>query len=97
MDRVQVIKQEWSDLGGDVNDEDEFGGSPIEPQEDAVEAAGVYLQDASNRDETTLIARSGNDMTFKDSNNTTVTLTQLLEGSGEVALSWRRHFLLMGC
>lgn len=83
MDRVQVIKQESSALGGDDADASEWGSNPIEPQEDAVEAAGVYLQDVSNRDETTLLSRAGLDMLFKDGNNPTAkTLTELLAGAG---------------
>ena len=82
MDRVQVLKRESAALGGDAADEAPWD-APIEPQEDAVEAAGVYLQDDSNRDESTLVARSGDDMTFKDTNNPTAkTLTELLSGSG---------------
>jgi hypothetical protein len=82
MDRVQVLKRESAALGGDGADEAPWD-APIEPQEDAVEAAGVYLQDATNRDETTLVARSGNDMTFKDvSNPTPSTLSDLIAGTG---------------
>lgn len=78
MDRVQVIKIESPGLGGTELDEEY---TPIEPREDAVEAAGVYLQDASNRDETTLITRDGDDMTFQDGNNPVAqTLTQILSG-----------------
>ena len=77
MDRVQLLKQESAALGGDAADEVPYP-DPINPQEDAIEVAGVYLQDVSNRDETTLIDRSGNDMRFKDGNNTTpVTLSTL--------------------
>lgn len=82
MDRVQVLKRETGALGGDPADEAPWP-EPIEPQEDAMEAAGVYVQDVSNRDETTLISRSGNDMLFKDGNNPSdVTLTQLLATGG---------------
>lgn len=82
MDRVQVLKRESAALGGDAADEAPWD-APIEPQEDAVEAAGLYLQDDSNRDETTIISRSGDDMTFKDGSNPTAkTLTDLLSGSG---------------
>lgn len=87
-------KQESTDLGGDDADALAFD-VPIDPQEDRIETAGIYLQDASNRDETTLLARSGNDMTFKDGNNTTKTLTELL--GGEATIPWQRYFLLMGC
>lgn len=82
MDRVQVVKQESAALGGDAADEAPYD-SPIDPREDAIEAAGVFLQDAANRDESTLVARSGDDMTFKDvSNPTAVTLTELITGTG---------------
>lgn len=82
MDRVQVIKQESAALGGDPADEQPWN-EPIEPQEDAIEAAGVYLQDGSNRDESTLVNRAGLDMLFKDGNNpTTKTLSQMLAGTG---------------
>lgn len=90
MDRVQVLKQESTALGGDGS-EDVPWPAPIEPQEDALESAGVYIQDASNRDENVLIARSGDDMTFKDvSNPTAKTLTELLSGSGGLTESGHR-------
>lgn len=80
MDRVQVLKRESSAGGGDPADEAPWD-SPIEPQEDALEAAGLYVQDAAHRDETTLISRSGDDMLFKDGNNpTAATLSELLGG-----------------
>jgi len=82
MDRVQLTKQEWASLGGDVVDESPYP-EPIEPQEDAVEVAGVFLQDSANRDESVLVARSGDDMTFTDvSNPSPLTLTQLASGTG---------------
>lgn len=85
-DRVQVLKRESGDLGGDSADEQPWE-EPIEPQEDALEAAGVYLQDASNRDEAVLIWRDGDDMKFKDvANPSGHTLTQL--ASGGVGLSY---------
>ena len=82
MDRVQLLKQEWSSLGGDAADESPYP-EPIEAQEDAIEAAGVFLQDGSNRDEAVLVARNGDDMTFRDVNNPTpLSLTQLASGTG---------------
>jgi hypothetical protein len=93
-DRIQVLKQESSPLGGDAADTVDYP-SPIDPQEDALEAAGVYLQDASNRDETTYVARNGTNMVFRDvTTGTEYTLTQLVGGSADPA--WRRHFLMMG-
>jgi hypothetical protein len=87
MDRVQVLKQESAALGGDGADEVPWP-DPIDPQEDAPEVAGVYFQDASNRDETTLIDRSGNDMRLRDGNNPTpVTLSDLVAGAGGVTES----------
>ena len=54
---VQVLKQESEALGGDAGDEMPYP-APIEPQEDMIEAAGIYLQDAENRDENVYIDRS---------------------------------------
>lgn len=77
-DRVQLLKQESSALGGDAADDLPYS-VPIDPQEDALECAGVYLQDASNRDEAVYVARAGDDMVFRDKVQTTpVTLTDLL-------------------
>lgn len=92
MDRVQIIKVESPGLGGT---EEDVEYTPIEPQEDAIEAMGIYLQDSSSRDESTLISRSGNDMLFADGNNSTVTLSELANPAGSDH-AWRRHFLLMG-
>jgi hypothetical protein len=80
-DRVQVLKQESSGGGGDDAD---FAvlPSPIEAQEDAIESAGHYFQDASNRDESTLIHREGDDMRFKDSNNPSGHTLSALASSG---------------
>lgn len=83
IDRVQVLKQESTALGGDDADASEWGSNPIEPQEDALESAGLYIQDATNRDETTFISRLGLDMLFKDGNNpVSKTLTEVLAGAG---------------
>jgi len=90
MDRVQVVKQESAALGGDAADEAPYD-SPIDPQEDAIEAAGVYLQDPSNRDEDVLVTRDGDDMTFKDvSNPAEVTLSDLIAGAGGLTIAAHR-------
>jgi hypothetical protein len=95
MDRVQVLKQESAALGGDDADSEVFN-APIEPQEDAIEVAGMYIQDVLNRDESTLLSRDGNNMRFKDGNNPSgVTLSELLTGAAP-DYAFRRHFLLMG-
>jgi len=68
-DRVQVVKRESGDLGGDPNDELPFY-APIEPQEDAIEAAGIYFQRQGARDTQVYIGRNSNDqMTFSDVEN----------------------------
>ena len=90
MDRVQVLKVETADLGGDAADERPWP-EPIAPQEDAIEAAGYYLQDASNRDENVGFKRSGDDAEFFDINNPTpVTLTDLVAGAGGLTESAHR-------
>jgi succinate dehydrogenase/fumarate reductase flavoprotein subunit len=90
-DRVQVLKQESAALGGDGTEDVPYT-TAIAPQEDAIETAGMYLQDAGARDESVWIERNGNDMRFRDLNNTTpVTLTQL-----RTDYAFRRHFALMG-
>ena len=79
-DRVQVLKRESAALGGSAEDEQPWD-APIEPQEDAIEAAGVYFQDADARDEQVLAWREGDDLKFKDvSNPSGQTLSQLASG-----------------
>lgn len=81
-DRVQVLKQESSALGGNASDAVDYP-TPIKPQEDVLESAGVFLQDASNRDESVYIARNGSDVVFRDvSNPTERTLSELLSAVG---------------
>lgn len=81
-DRIQLLKQESSSFGGDSADETDYP-APIAAQEDAIECAGVYLQDAGARDENVWIERNGNDLRFRDvSNPTPVTLTTLMSGGG---------------
>jgi len=90
MDRVQVLKRESTAGGGDPADEQPWD-SPIEPQEDAIETAGVFLQDPTHLDESTLIDRVGDDMRFKDGNNPTPkTLSDLLAGTGGLTESGHR-------
>jgi hypothetical protein len=70
VDRVQVTKVESTALGGDDNDINPFGApTPIEPQEDAIETAGIFLQDESNRDENVGIYRNGNNLCLFDNDN----------------------------
>ena len=97
IDRVQVMKQESTALGGDDTDATEWGPTPLDPQEDALEARGYFIQDESNRDEKVVVSRTGDDMTFKDvSNPGEKTLTELLAGAGgltETAHRALRHLI----
>jgi hypothetical protein len=95
-DKVQVLKRESSALGGNPADDVDYP-TPLNAQTDALEAAGVYLQDALNRDAAVYIARAGDDLVLRDVNNTTpVTLTSLVTGTPVVDRAFRRHFLFMG-
>ncbi|PNX51465.1 MAG: hypothetical protein BV456_03115 [Thermoplasmata archaeon M8B2D] len=86
-DRVQLTKVESTALGGNDSDIDPFGApSPIEPQEDAIESCGLYIQDNSNRDENVGIYRDGNNLCLFDNNGASnqypgYTLTQLITSS----------------
>lgn len=77
------MKQESTALGGDDADVVEWGPTPIESQEDAIEAAGLYLQDGSNRDEDALLWRDGDTIKAKDVTYGSVDL--LAGGSGITA------------
>jgi hypothetical protein len=79
-DKVKPLKLESPDTGG--TQEDMFPTS-LDPQEDYIEVRGLVLDDASNKDETTVVDRNGDNMQFKDVNNPTpVTLTTLVAGGG---------------
>ena len=62
-DRVQVLKVESAENGGDAIDSRVFP-TPIQPQEDMIECAGVYLQNTNNRDENVYISREGNSISI---------------------------------
>jgi hypothetical protein len=82
VDRVQPIIRESSALGGDSADEEEMP-RPIEPQEDAIETAGVFFQSSTDRDETVAAWREDTTgrLLFKDGENASaVSLTQLSAG-----------------
>lgn len=94
-DRVQVLKQESAALGGDSADDVPWASDPIAPQEDAIESAGVYFQDALNRDEAVYIERDGTNMRFVDQVNTApLTLSELRHNTAST--QYRRTFFLMG-
>ena len=79
-DRVQALKYENAAKGGDAADDTLGIPMEISPQEDVLETAGVYLQDALNRDENVYIDRDGDDLRFRDVNNPTpVPLSDVLK------------------
>jgi hypothetical protein len=63
--RVQLQKRESAALGGAAADDVDYP-KPISAQEDAIESAGVYFQDALNRDQNVYVERAGVDMRFVD-------------------------------
>lgn len=82
MDRVQVLKQESAAGGGSADDERPWP-VPIQSQEDAVEAAGYYVQSATERDELVYLKRdSSGNLLFKDKNTSQTTLSELASGGG---------------
>jgi hypothetical protein len=78
IDRVQPLKLEDPSTGGDQTDQ---FPTELDPSEDYVECAGLVIDDATHRDESTTIYRDGNDMRFTDTNNPDgPTLTELRAG-----------------
>lgn len=80
-DRVQPVKWESTGEGGST---DEPFPSGVNPQQDALEARGIYGAATDARDETTYIIRDGDDWKFRDKAlGVEKTLTQLAAaGSG---------------
>lgn len=79
IDRVQPLKLEDPATGG--TDTDLFPET-AKRNEDYLDTRGVAIQDDTSNDETTVLSRSGDDMTFKDGNHPSpVTLTNLLESA----------------
>lgn len=75
------MKQEWASLGGDPSEEAP-NPMPIDAQEDSIECAGLVLNDATHRDATVKVTRSGNDMQFTDPSTGTKKLSELAAGGG---------------
>lgn len=82
-DRVQVYKTESTAGGGKDSDRGPYGGPvAINPQQDAIESAGLYLNDESYRDENVAVFRDGSDMKLKDVNNPAGLSLTALAGGG---------------
>jgi hypothetical protein len=79
VDRVQLVKWETAAKGGQVSDEEDIPAE-IEPEEDAIEVAGVYLQRPGARDTQVLMSRDLSDnLTFRDvASPTAKTLSDLV-------------------
>lgn len=87
VDRVQLSKQESAAGGGDAADSDDFLHSPLEPNEDAPEVQGLFIQPPAPsvvRDELVYVTRDGaGNMIFRDDVDATErTLSALLVGGG---------------
>lgn len=95
-DRVQLVKQESVSGGGTASDDSDFlGDFPLDPEQDAPDLAGIYLQESGvARDKTVVIYRENNQMYFEDGVNSgsgRATLTELLTGSGVSGLTEAQH------
>lgn len=83
-DRVQLLKQESTALGGDDADVVEWGATPLDPLEDAPEVRGIFYQPSGGpKDELVYTTRDAfGNLVFKDANNVEKTLSDLTGGSG---------------
>lgn len=84
-DKVHLIKQEFTSLGGDAADESlDFGECPLEPNEDGIAVQGIFLEPptpSTASDEDVFIGRSSTgDMCFADQNQAEVSLSVLALG-----------------
>lgn len=80
MDRIKPLKLESANTGGV---EDDMFPTSLDPHEDYLECRGLVFDTDTVADETTVISRNGDDLTFKDTNNSTpVTLSDLIAGTG---------------
>src|SRR5436190_1833013 len=94
MDRVQVVKREQAELGGNAADELPYD-APLNPQQDAIEVAGVFVQDASNRDQSVLIDRANGELRLRDT-KVTRTIAELLRKADHPGLRQLIHFIEHG-
>lgn len=86
LDIVQVIKQEWSNLGGGEGSDYAFS-VPLNAVQDAPEFPGVFFVEVGRRNKAIAVWPDGSDLRFKDLSNSGpggsgYTLTELLTGVG---------------
>lgn len=84
LDVIQVIKQEWPDLGGGSNSGYPYS-LPIEPLEDGIEAAALFVVEVGRRNKAVAIWADSGKLRFRDVTNQNTggqgyTLTELLAG-----------------
>lgn len=81
-DRVQVLKQESAAGGGNPADDDPFLNSPIDETEDALSAAGLFIQEQGGpADEDAGIWREGGILKAKDTGHATINLLDSAAGT----------------
>ncbi len=88
LDVVQVIKQEWPDLGGEPGPLIPYP-QPIEPLEDGIEAAALFVVEVGRRNKGVAIWSDNGNIRFRDiinpgTSGTGYTLTELLAGAGGI-------------
>lgn len=83
-DRVRPYKAETAATGGTASDDRPYP-RVLDPQRDALDAAGLFMQQVGSADRNVAVWREGNLMHFRDGSmaaNTSVTLSQLASGGG---------------
>jgi hypothetical protein len=87
-DRVQPVVQESAANGGGAESDPDFLQKPLTPQQDALEAAGLYVQEPGQpRDGGVLIRREGGEMLLRDKARPERTLSDILALSSVVIAS----------
>lgn len=93
VDRVRPMKMETDVRGTEI---DEFH-TPVDPSEDHIEARGFFIQNDTSEDEVVLITRdSSNRMTLEDTENSPITLSQLLTEGEHKTVRQLIHFIEEG-
>lgn len=78
-DRVQPIVQESAANGGGSGSDPDFLNKPLNAQEDALEAAGLYVQETGQpRDTGVLLRRQDGELRVRDKARPERTLSQIL-------------------
>lgn len=86
-DVVQVLKQEWSDLGGGEGSDYPSPNVPLSPFQDAPEVPCIFIVESGRRNKNVAVWAYQGKMRFRDvenpgSSGEGYTLTELLAGAG---------------